>query len=130
MKTHVMKRSEREKKAAAEDYVVPYHPGAEDYPHGLRLCLDDAVLKKLGIAEMPKPGDKFRLEGEGHVISAEQRDTNGSSDRRVELILHELGAEPKAQAKPEKSIREEITDARGGGVAAGDAGRIGARLRA
>lgn len=129
MKTHVMKRSDREKKAAAEDYVVPYHPGAEDYPHGLRLCLDDAVLKKLGIDEMPKPGDKFRIEGEAHVISSEQRDTSENSDRRVELVLHELGAQPKEPPPREKSIRDEIEGARRG-TAGGDEGRIGARGRA
>ena len=132
MKTHVMKRSDREKKAAAEDYVVPYHPGAEDYPYGLRLSLDDACLKKLGIDEMPKPGDKFRVEGEAHVISSEQRNTADNSDRRVELVLHELGAEPKSERAPEKSIRDEIEGARRNrtGENGGDTGRIGARVRA
>ncbi|HEY1299232.1 MAG TPA: hypothetical protein VGF07_01970 [Stellaceae bacterium] len=129
MKTHVMKRSDREKKAAAEDYVVPYHPGAEDYHYGLRISLDDACLKKLGIDEMPKPGDKFRIEGEAQVISSEQRNTADNSDRRVELVLHELGAEAKA-APREKTIRDEIEGARRGGTGNGaDAGRIGARVR-
>jgi hypothetical protein len=130
MKTHVMKRSDREKKAAEEEYAVPWHGGHEDYPHGLRICLDDASLKKLGIDEMPKPGDQYRIEGEAHVLGSEQRDTDQSSMRRVELVLHELGAEPKpgnSEARG-KSVREDLEDARhqARGTTARE-GRIGAR---
>lgn len=131
MKTHVMKRTDREKKAAEEDYAIPFHPGDDDYPRGLCISLDDSSLKKLGIDEMPKPGDKFKIEGEAHVLSSEQRDTDQNSNRRVELILHELGAEAKpgnSAEKPEKSIREDLEDARhqARGTTAGT-GRIGAR---
>ena len=144
MKTHVMKRSDAEKKAAAEDYAMPQPVAGGDYPYGLRLSLDDASLKKLGIDGLPKPGDKFRVEGEAHVLSSEQRDTDQNSDRRVELVLHELGAEPKfapgreqgaaAPGPRPKSVREELEDARHqarGVTAPGtgpNGGRIGARL--
>lgn len=132
MKTHVMKRSPAEKDAAVEgNYALPA-PSAPDYPYGLRLTLDDECLKKLGINRLPKPGDKFRVEGEAHVTSAEQRDTDQNSDRRVELVLHELGFEPKrgnSTEKPERSIREDLEDARH--QAPGSTarrGRIGARV--
>lgn len=132
MKTVVMRRSDREKKAQAEDYAAPVMASGGDYPYGLRLCLDDESLKKLGIDGMPKPGDKFRIEGEAHVTGSEQRDTDQNSDRRVELVLHELGFEPKpgnSAAKPEKSIRQDLEDARhqARGSTARQ-GRIGARL--
>jgi hypothetical protein len=94
MKIVVMRRSDREKKDAVEGYGIPFRPEADDYPYGLRITLDNGSLKKLGIKEMPKPGDKFRIEGEAHVLESSQRDTEDDSDRRVELILHELGAEP------------------------------------
>jgi hypothetical protein len=130
MKTVVMKRSDREKKDAEENYGgMPYRPTAADYHHGLVINLDDACLKRLGIDEMPKPGDKFRVEGEAHVMESAQRDTDQSSDRRVELVLHELGAEKKADpAKRETTVREDLEDARHqarGTTAA--VGRIGAR---
>jgi hypothetical protein len=130
MKTVVMKRSDSEKKAARENYAIPssYYEG-EDYPHGLNIHLDDGGLKKLGINEMPKPGDKFHIEGEAHVMSSEQRDTDQSSDRHVHMVLHELGAEKKADpAKRETSIREDLEDARhqARGTTATQ-GRIGAR---
>ena len=94
MKIVVMRRSDREKKDAVEGYGIPFRPEADDYPYGLRITLDNGSLKKLGIKDMPKPGDKFRIEGEAHVLESSQRDTEDDSDRRVELILHELGAEP------------------------------------
>lgn len=118
-----MKRSDREKKAAGSD---------EDYPFGLQISLDGDSLKKLGINDMPKPGDKFHIQGEAHVTSSAQRDTDQNSDRRVGLVLHELGAEAKrdnSAAKPEKSIREDLEDARhqARGTTTTSAGRIGAR---
>src|SRR6516164_4308657 len=129
MKTVVMKRSDSEKKAAAENYAIPYHAMVEDYPHGLTIHLDDGSLKKLGINQMPKPGDKFHIEGEAYVMSSEQRDTDQSSNRHVHMVLHELGAEKKADpAKGETSIREDLEDARhqARGTTASE-GRIGAR---
>lgn len=124
MKTQIMKRSDREKKAAGSD---------EDYPVGLQISLDGDSLKKLGINDMPKPGDKFHIQGEAHVTSSAQRDTDQNSDRRVGLVLHELGAEAKpdngAATKPEKSIREDLEDARhqARGTTTASPGRIGAR---
>jgi hypothetical protein len=112
MKTVVMRRSDREKKDATENYAVPFQPQAEDYHHGLMINLDDDCLRKLGIDEMPKPGDHFRIEGEAHVMESAQRDTDKSSDRRVEMVLHKLGAEKQGGGdKPEKSIRDELEDA-------------------
>lgn len=132
MKTHVMKRSPSEKKAAIEGSYAAPAPSAPDYPYGLRLMLDDESMKKLGIDRMPKPGDKFRLEGEAHVIDAQQHDTDQNSDRRVELVLHELGFEPKrgnSSEKPERSIRQDLEEARhqAPGSTARQ-GRIGARV--
>jgi hypothetical protein len=113
MKTQVMKRSDTEKKAVAENYGQPVSFGAGDYPHGLCISLGDSELRKLGIDRMPKPGDKFKIEGEAHVLGSEQRDTDKNSDRRVDLVLHELGAEPIATpGKRQTTVREDLEDAR------------------
>jgi hypothetical protein len=116
MKTVVMKRSDREKKERQANYAISVggFGGDDDYYHGLIITLDDDCLKKLGINEMPKPGDHFEIAGEAHVRESAQRDTDKDSDRRVEMVLHKLGAEKTAgeePAKPEKSIRAELEDA-------------------
>jgi hypothetical protein len=116
MKTVVMRRTDREKKDMVDGFAAPFRPGGEDYPYGLRITLDDGSLKKLGIKDMPKPGDRFRLEAVAHVLESAQRTTEDDSDRRVELVLHELGAEPAGGSADEKdkdkTLREELEDAR------------------
>jgi hypothetical protein len=119
MKTVVMKRSDREKKTAMENYpagVSGWRPEPEDYPDGMRISLDDGTMKKLGIEGMPKPGDKFNVVGEAHVTSAEQRDIGQNLDRRVGLVLHKFGAEPKGtedeEEEPPRTVRQDLEDAR------------------
>jgi hypothetical protein len=132
VKTVVMKRSDADKKKVEESYATPFHPGGDDYPYGLHITLDNDSLSKLGIDGIPKPGDKFKIAGEAHVLSSEQRDTDQKSDRRVELVLHELGAEPKPgnSSDRQKSVREDLEDARhqARGTTAPGPGRIGARI--
>jgi hypothetical protein len=135
MKTVVMKRSDREKKDRETSYGIPAAFADDDYFHGLHITLDDDCLKKLGINGMPKPGDHFRIEGEAHVTESAQRDTDKDSDRRVELVLHKLGAEKTDEdedAKPEKSIRDELEDAhhRARGTTAPSPGRLGGARQA
>lgn len=111
MKIHDMRRSDREKKAENDRYSEPLMSGGEDYPYGLRLSLTDGELNKLGIDGTPKPGDKFRIEGEMHVTGSEQRDTDKKSDRQVHLLLVKLGAEPVAEAgERDRSIRDDLED--------------------
>jgi hypothetical protein len=120
MKTHVMKRSAAKQKEAAERFLQPMAP--EDYSHGLRIRLEHPELEKLGINALPAPGDKYRLAGELHVTDAGQEAGAAGSERHVGGVLHALGLEALAgnSGERQKSIREEIEDAR--------QGRIGARL--
>jgi hypothetical protein len=113
MKLHDMQRSDREKKAIAEDRttILPMHAIAGDYPEGLRICLDDDTLKKLGVD--PQHGEHYAFHGEAHVTGRQQEDTDKGSDRRVNMTFHKLGAE-KVRGAPEreKSVREDLEDAR------------------
>lgn len=127
-----MKRSDADKKAQAERMMEPMSPGGPDYPYGVRLRLEAPELKKLGIDRMPVQGDKYRVGGEFHVTGTAQEDTDQNSDRRVEGVMHSLGFEPmdgNSTIAPEKSIREELEDARhqARGTTA-PTGRIGARI--
>jgi len=131
MKTVSMMRTDREKKVAADRFSEPMSMGSEDYPYGLHLNLDDGTMKKLGITDMPKLRDKYRIEGLAHVVGANDMASTDGSNRELRLVLHELGMEPAGamdEPEREKSIREELEDARH--QAAGSTatkGRIGAR---
>jgi hypothetical protein len=130
MKTHDMRRSDREKKAERERYMVgPINEGA-DYAHGLHVRLSEPELARIGIDGMPKVGDTYRVEGEMKVVSAEGRDSeNAPSTREVTCVLQRLGAEPKGNGREQSDVREDLEKARhqASGTTAGQ-GRIGARL--
>lgn len=130
MKTQDMRRSDRDKKAAAARYSLGPAAGGNDYAHGLHLRLDEPELTRIGITGMPKPGDTYRVEGEIKVTSAEGRDSeNAPSTRCIEFVLHRLGAEPKDTGRKTTTVREDLEDARHqarGTTARQD--RIGARL--
>jgi hypothetical protein len=135
VKIHDMKRSDRAKKAEQERFMTAPSFAGEDYAHGLHLQLHEPELAKIGIAGMPKPGDIYRVEGEMKVTSAEGRDSeNAPSTRRIEFVLHKLGAEPKADRSGprQSSVREDLEDARhqarGSTMTSGRGAPIGARL--
>ena len=89
-----MARTAAEKKAEAQRYEPSDKPADQpDYPYGLKLRLDDATLKKLGIAEIPKPGVEMRIEGRACVVSARQSADEKGADRNVELQITHLLAE-------------------------------------
>lgn len=46
-----------------------------EYPYGLRLCLDNDTLKKLGILKVPPVGSKMKLEAMVEVCSTSSYDT-------------------------------------------------------
>ena len=91
-------RKEREK--VWKDSSAPY-----DY--GLRLRLDNLMLKKLGISKLPQVGTNMRATIEVEVIEVRESDsTSGRKERCVELQVQKmaLGTEPA-------SAKEAIDDA-------------------
>lgn len=83
-----MKRSKADRKKTAEQTVGG---GGEDYPYGLRVNLDHESLAKLGIDKMPSVGDKLHLHAHAHVVSAEERSTEGGKKHRhVGLELRKM----------------------------------------
>lgn len=82
-----MKRSKAERKKES----MPSHIGGDDYPYGLRVNLDHESLQKLGIDKLPSVGDKLHLHAHAHVVSAEERSTEGGKKHRsVSLELRKM----------------------------------------
>lgn len=102
-----MKRTAAEKNAEKERWDSAPDYGEEDY--GICIRLDGPAMKKLGIKDMPKPGDEFTIEAIGRVTESEESlDESGPGRRHIEIVLQKMGCEPKGG----NSVREDIERAR------------------
>jgi hypothetical protein len=113
MKLANMKRTKTEKTAREKDWKLGTSTGADDYHHGLRVSLDHDAMNKVGMSETPKPGDEYRIEAHGRIIGArdESREGQKTPDRSVEILLHRMGAEPKAASDDGKSLKDNVREA-------------------
>lgn len=114
MKLHEMKRTPAEKKTRETRWKdAPAIGGADDYHHGLRVNLDHEAMNKIGMTETPKPGDEYRIEAHGRIVSASDRSREGqkSPERNVEILIHRMGAEPKVASDDGKTVKDDVRDA-------------------
>lgn len=81
-----MKRSAKEKKA---DGVQAVDSGP-DYSYGLRITLDHEELEKLGVKELPKPGEYISLVAQCCVQSVSQHESEDREDRSVSLQIEKM----------------------------------------
>lgn len=81
--------------------VAASDPGnGPKYPWGLCLDLNDEVLKKLGITELPKVGTVFVIEAQAKVQSMnESEQLDGDKEGRISLQITDMsvGAVPAAK---------------------------------
>jgi hypothetical protein len=75
--------------------------GSEDYPYGLRINLDEDMLKKLGIKKMPKTGGHVSLKANCCVTSVSMDERNGKTNRRIELQIEEMDIVPEEETAEE-----------------------------
>lgn len=114
MKLADMKRTKAEKTARDRAWKDgPMMDGDSDYHRGLHIELDHDGMNKVGMTSMPKPGDEYRIEGHGRVIEASDSSREGqkSPNRRVRILVHRLGAEPKSRSDDGKSLKDDVREA-------------------
>lgn len=110
MKLHSMKLSKKERKESVPKAVSE----GPSYPYGLRLCLDNDTLEKLGLKSLPKTGVKMTIHAVGEVVSVSQHESEGrDNDRRLEIQIHELGVEGGGP-KMEDTLRDGYRKMTGG----------------
>ena len=74
----------------------PVSSGYDKYPYGLRICLNNDQLEKLGIKDLPKVGTTMVIEAVGEVCENHQSDSlNGKPYRSMYIQITEMGAAVK-----------------------------------
>lgn len=74
--------------------AAPHAPKGPHYPWGLSITLDTPTLEKLGIKNLPKPGEEFRLEAICLVTDVHDgKRLKEEPERSVRLQITELGCE-------------------------------------
>lgn len=79
------------------------------YPYGLTLHLDDAVIKKLGLGDMPDAGDNIVVLAKATVSSVSENEQAGGGKRRsmsIQITDLGIGAESDAKKASEKLYGE------------------------
>lgn len=72
------------------------------YPHGLRIRLDSRAVRKLGIKDTPRLGDKMEMKIMVEVIELEAiKNMPSQDDFKIELQI--TGIEPAMEEKKEMS---------------------------
>lgn len=70
-------------------------PSGPRYPYGLKLCLEDEVVDKLGLDELPKVGKKMRLTAVVEVCGTSQREeVKGKKRQTLDLQIVKMGLGP------------------------------------
>lgn len=98
MKLVSMKTTPKEAKEEAAEAIGSASTQPE-YPYGLSISLDDAALKKLGIASAPALGAKMMLTAQVEVCAASSYATQKDSETNVTLQITDMaleGAGPSA----------------------------------
>ena len=65
-----------------------------DFPYGLRVCLSEKELTKLGLGADCDVGDGIRLRAFGKVTSVSTNDYGKGTESRVEIQIERLAVEP------------------------------------
>jgi hypothetical protein len=71
------------------DMVMPYTMDRPDYPCGLRICLTDSELKKLGLEADCDEGDMIDIRAFGVVTSIHKE----AGNCRVEIQIQKMALE-------------------------------------
>lgn len=91
-----MKMTKAEKKETSPMVASAYD--GPDYPYGLKLCLDNASLEKLGLDTLPKVGAKMMVHAMGVVVEVSQHESANHESRRVEIQIQRLGVEDEDES--------------------------------
>lgn len=81
----------------------PMNTESPEYPYGLRICLDNESLTKLGITELPAIDAEFKVTALACVVSISQNESQGSEKpyRSVDLQIEMMELSPAKEESGE-----------------------------
>lgn len=82
------------------DFTAPMPVDRPDYPYGLRICLTEKELGKLGLDGDCEVGDMLDMRCFATVTSISKNDSGGGSSCRIELQIEKMAVEDE-MAEPE-----------------------------
>lgn len=95
-----MKMISMEKSEESMQDCKPVSCEHDKYPYGIRLHLDDECVKKLGIKDLPKVGDKMMIQAVAYVCDASEHMVEGKGTRKsIGLQICEMGVSESKQKK-------------------------------
>lgn len=87
MKLVSMKRTEK-----MEDKALVCSPSDEAYPYGLRMYVDNDMLSKLGVKELPAVGKSFKMMAMVEVCSVSMNESKeGGEHKSITLQITDMG---------------------------------------
>lgn len=86
-------------------------PRDDVYPYGLCLCLNDDVIKKLGLKEMPKVGTKMKLEAMVEVVRTFESESKDGENYSMDLQITDMGLSPSKKEVNAKDFYSKNSEA-------------------
>ena len=92
-----MKLSKKEAKGEVGTVESEY----PEYPYGLSLHLDDEILSKFGVKELPAVGTTFTIAAKANVTDANEHSSQGDKKKRrsITLQITDMGLSTKDEEK-------------------------------
>jgi len=88
-------------------------PPQEEWPYGLRLCLEKEQIDKIPIVADMKMGDRVSVQAEGSITSMSMSERKGKEDyHTVEIQIEKIAIEPTEKKKPEEMTSHEYREFR------------------
>lgn len=71
---------------------LPTHSTFEkpEYPYGTKIFLDEKVLQKFEMGDLPEIGAEFTLRGKAYVCATRENKSDGVTDRCLDLQITDL----------------------------------------
>lgn len=112
MKVVSLELSKEEAKKESEPLAGPDGGERQKYPWGTSMYLNDEVLAKLGISELPEVGTTLIIQAVAKVTGTSEREYDGGSHRTLDLQFIEMGCEEGEEA-PEQEENQTFSQAAG-----------------